>query len=145
MNSRLDTIQAAVLLPKFDAFVKYEFDAVNSIAQEYTKYLKDSPFICPEIQEGFMSSWAQYTIQLPEGIDRSELQNHLRMRDIPSMVYYVKPMHLQGAFSGTDSSISYCPVTEKLCGSVLSLPMHPYMEKVDVKQICEVLMEFINE
>ena len=145
INSRLDTIQAAVLLPKMSAFIKYELAAVNAVAREYSKQLENSPFVLPEIPEGFLSSWAQYTIQIPGKIDRVKLQSRLKAQGIPTMIYYAKPMHLQSAFSGTDSSSSDCPVTEKICGCVLSLPMHPYMEKEDVKFVCDCLMEYINE
>ena len=95
--------------------------------------------ILPEIKEGYLSSWAQYTIQLPEGTDRQTLQAKLKADGIPSMVYYMKPMHLQGAFEGTDSAIADCPVTEKLCETVLSLPLHPYMEAKDVSFIVETI------
>lgn len=131
-NSRLDTLQAAILLPKFKAFVDYELSDVNRVASWYTEGLRDTNLILPVIKEGFYSSWAQYTIQLPENIDRKEVQANLKAAGIPSMVYYAKPMHLQGAFAGTDSAIANCPVTERLCRTVLSLPLDPYKTKQDV-------------
>lgn len=137
MNSRLDTLQAAVLLVKFQAFQDYELNAVNQVAQWYDVALKNSEFILPYRPEGCLSSWAQYTIQLPEGIDRQALQTHLKDKGIPSMVYYTKPMHQQGAFSGTRSAQADCPVTENLCKTVLSLPMHPYLEKQQIADICK--------
>ena len=145
MNSRLDTIQAAVLLPKLAAFEKYELAAVNEAAKEYTKRLKNSPLILPVIPDGIISSWAQYTVQLPEDTDRAGLQAYLKSFDIPSMVYYAKPMHLQGAFEGTDSSIADCKETERLCRCVLSLPIHPYIEQADIEAVCNHLSEYINE
>ena len=81
---------------------------------------------------------------LPESIDRTALQAKLKADGIPTMVYYAKPMHLQGAFVGSDSAVTECPVTEHLCGHVLSLPIHPYMENEDVKFVCEKLMEYLN-
>lgn len=132
MNSRLDTLQAAILLPKFKAFKEYELDGVNQAAEWYTEALMDAGLVLPIIKEGFYSSWAQYTIQLPENIDRKALQAKLKEVGIPSMVYYAKPMHMQGAFAGTDSANADCPVTVRLCQTVLSLPMHPYMKKEDV-------------
>lgn len=132
-NSRLDTIQAAVLLPKFKAFVDYELADVNKVAAWYTEGLKDTDLVLPETKEGFYSSWAQYTVQLPERVDRKELQEKLKAAGIPSMVYYAKPMHLQGAFANTDSSIADCPVTERLCTIVLSLPLDPYKTKEDIE------------
>lgn len=137
MNSRLDTIQAAVLLPKLKAFNDYEVEAVNTVANWYYEELKDVDCVCPVVKEGFRSSWAQYTIQLPEHVDRSVLQEKLKEQGIPTMVYYTKPMHLQGAFVGSDSAHADCPVTEHLCKTVLSLPMHPYMTRDMVEQVAE--------
>ena len=134
-NSRLDTLQAAILLPKFKAFVDYELADVNKVADWYTEGLKDTNLIPPVIIEGFYSSWAQYTIQLPVSVDRNELQMKLKAIGIPTMVYYAKPMHLQGAFAGTDSTVADCPVTEQLCKKVLSLPLDPYKTKEDIEFI----------
>ena len=131
-NSRLDTLQAAVLLPKFKAFVDYELADINSVASWYTEGLSDTDIVLPEIKEGFYSSWAQYTIQLPERVDRKTVQNNLNAAGIPSMIYYAKPMHMQGAFEGTDSAIADCPVTEALCKTVLSLPLDPYKTREDI-------------
>lgn len=132
MNSRLDTLQAAILLPKFKAFKEYELDGVNKAATWYTDALKDAGLVLPVIHDGFYSSWAQYTIQLPVKVDRKDLQAKLKNVGIPSMVYYAKPMHMQGAFACTDSADADCPVTVRLCQTVLSLPMHPYLKKEDV-------------
>lgn len=143
-NSRLDTIQAAILLPKFKAFVDYELGDVNKVAGWYTEGLKDANLILPEVKEGFYSSWAQYTIQLSDGIDRKEVQAKLKAAGIPSMVYYAKPMHLQGAFNGTDSANADCPVTEKLCATVLSLPLDPYKSKDDIDLVVSELKKAIK-
>ena len=131
-NSRLDTLQAAILLPKFKAFVDYELADINKVAGWYTEGLKDTKLVLPEIQEGFYSSWAQYTIQLPLDLDRKEVQAKLKAAGIPSMVYYPKPMHSHGAFAGTDSAIADSPIAEKLCLTVLSLPLDPYKTKEDI-------------
>lgn len=144
-NSRLDTLQAAILLPKFKAFVDYELADVNKVADWYTEGLKDMGLVLPVVKEGYYSSWAQYTVQIPDNIDRKVVQEKLKEAGIPSMVYYAKPMHLQGAFSGTDSAVADCSVTERLCSTVLSLPLDPYKSKEDVdfvvKKIKEVLVE----
>ena len=131
-NSRLDTLQAAILLPKFKAFVDYELEDVNTVASWYTEGLKDTGLILPVIADSFYSSWAQYTIQFPKDTDRKAIQAKLKAVDIPCMVYYAKPMHNQGAFAGTDSAIADCPVTEQLCKTVLSLPLDPYKTKEDI-------------
>lgn len=132
-NSRLDTIQAAILIPKFKAFVDYELENINKVAGWYTEMLKDTELALPTIEEEYYSSWAQYTIQLPESIDREELQAKLKAEGIPTMVYYTKPMHLQEAFKNTESSIADCPVTEQLCKTVLSLPLDPYKTKEEIE------------
>lgn len=142
-NSRLDTIQAAILLTKFKAFVNYELSDVNKVASWYTEGLKDTNLVLPEIKEGYFSSWAQYTIQLSDGVDRKDVQAKLKAAGIPSMVYYAKPMHLQGAFEGTDSANADCPVTEKLCATVLSLPLDPYKSKDDVDLVVSELKKAI--
>ena len=143
-NSRLDTIQAAILMPKFRAFVDYELNDVNRVAAWYTEGLKDTALTLPVIADGFYSSWAQYTVQLPEGVDRKAVQAALKAEGIPSMVYYAKPMHLQGAFAGTDSAGADCPVTERLCAAVLSLPMDPYKTREDVALVVAALKKALD-
>ena len=144
-NSRLDTLQAAILLPKFKAFVDYELKDINEVASWYTEGLKDTEIVLPIIPEGFYSSWALYTIQLPEGVDRKEVQAILKAADIPSMVYYAKPMHNQGAFEGTDSAVADCPVTEKLCSTVLSLPLDPYKTKEDIDLVVSEIKKALQD
>lgn len=139
MNSRLDTVQAAILLPKLKAFEEYEVANVNQAAAWYTEALQDTDLILPYIPEGFLSSWAQYTVQLPVGTDRAALQAKLKEQGIPTMVYYPRPMRLQGAFEGTDSACADCPVTDRLCDTVLSLPMHPYLTKEQVNEVVTAL------
>ncbi len=139
MNSRLDTIQAAILQVKLRAFDK-EVECVNQAARHYTELLKDK-VKTPVIPEGFGSSWAQYTIQLPTEEKRNALQAALKEAGIPSMVYYPKPMHQQTAFHNTIQPAGCsCDVAEKLCGTVLSLPMHPYIESSDIENICSILL-----
>ena len=143
LNSRLDSIQAAILQVKLKAFREYELTDVNNAAEIYNEALKDTGLILPAVKDGCMSSWAQYTVQLPEGVDRAAVQAKLKEQGIPSMVYYMKPMHVQGAFTGTYSADANCPVTEKLCGKVLSLPMHPYMDPTEQKYIIDSLLEVL--
>ncbi len=140
LNSRLDTMQAAILQVKLRAFDK-EVESVNKVARQYTALLKDS-VKTPVIPENFGSSWAQYTIQLPTEAKRNALQAALKGAGIPSMVYYPKPMHLQTAFANLQSSIFnlQSPTAERLCSTVLSLPMHPYLESSDIEQICSTLI-----
>ena len=142
MNSRLDTMQAAILQVKLRAFDK-EVECVNEAARHYTELLKDK-VKTPIIPEGFGSSWAQYTIQLPTEEKRNALQAALKEAGIPSMVYYPKPMHLQTAFQNAQCIMHNaqlnCDVAERLCRTVLSLPMHPYMDPSDIERICSTLL-----
>lgn len=139
MNSRLDTIQAAILEIKLKAFREYELDDVNKAAKMYNDALKDTDLVLPLVKDNFISSWAQYTVQLPAGADRDAIQAKLKDQGIPTMVYYMKPMHVQGAFAVTDSTNADCPVTKRLCKTVLSLPMHPYLTQEDVDLVAEAL------
>ena len=142
MNSRLDTLQAAVLQQKLQAFKDYELDDVNKVAELYTKCLSGvSGLILPTVTEGYYSSWAQYTIQLSQDIDRTAMQERLKAQGIPTMIYYTKPMHKQGAFQGTYSAEANCPVTEELCNRVLCLPIHPYLAEEEIEKVAEALKQ----
>lgn len=126
VNSRLDTVQAAILLVKLEAFERCELDAVNEAAALYDAALAGSGLALPTVPEGYRSSWAQYTVQLPEGCDRDALQASLKEQGVPTMVYYPKPMHEQRAFEGAHLCPDGCPVAKRLCQTVLSLPIGPY-------------------
>lgn len=139
INSRLDAIQAAILLPKLRAFEGRELDVVNEAAEAYGEALAESGLLLPEVPEGYRSSWAQYTVQLPEGADRDTLQIALKERGIPTMVYYPKPMHEQKAFEGTHLCPDGCPVTRRLCNTVLSLPMGSYFDRKDILETSTAL------
>ncbi len=142
MNSRLDTLQAAILLPKLKAFEKYELEKINQAAAQYTEILKDvvkTPFI----KEGFYSSWAQYSVLLPENIQREELQQNLKRDDIPTMVYYPKPMHEQKAFLDNYLVFDELSNTKEICRRILSLPIHPYMKSEDVEYVAECLKKYL--
>lgn len=140
INSRLDTIQAAILLEKFQAFCKYELQAVNHAAERYTELLKDIVSV-PVVKEGYYSSWAQYSILLENEEQRDGLQAYLKEKGIPSMVYYQKPMHLQKAFDGMECTCAGLGVTEKICKRVLALPMHPYMEENELEMVAEAVRQ----
>lgn len=143
LNSRLDTIQAAILAIKLKAFADYEVADVNKVAEKYTARLKDV-VKTPVVPEGFLSSWAQYTIQLKNRETRDALQAALKENGIPTMVYYPKPMHTQKAF-GLDENYEFdCTNTTELCGTVLSLPMHPYLKDEDIEEVVAAIKEFLK-
>ncbi|MEK4523114.1 DegT/DnrJ/EryC1/StrS family aminotransferase [Psychrobacillus sp. FSL W7-1493] len=143
VNSRLDTIQAAILQVKLKAFANHEVTDVNRVAGHYNERLKDVVEI-PYMPEGYISSFAQYTIKLKNKAERDNLQTKLKEENIPSMVYYVKPMHKQEAFKDLGYNENDCPVTNELCDTVLSLPMHPYLSEEEIEQVCKVIKEFMN-
>ena len=143
MNSRLDTLQAAILKVKLKAFAEYELKNINDIAYEYTKCLKDIVHT-PVVPEGFYSSWAQYTIVLDDETTRNKVQNELKNKGIPTMVYYPKPLHKQTAYAKLKSYNDTLPITEKLCNTVLSLPISPYLENIEVQEISNALRNAVG-
>lgn len=143
-NSRLDTIQAAILLPKLHAFMDYERDNVNKVAAKYTEGLKEL-VVTPEFDTKYTSSWAQYCIQLKSEEERESLQAYLKEQGIPTMIYYPKPMHKQDAFADLQHGDEDYAVTNKLCKTVLELPMHPYMEDADIEKIVNMIAACLKE
>lgn len=143
MNSRLDTIQAAILSVKLDAFKKYELDAVNEVAYKYGERLS-GVIKTPVVPEGFYSSWAQYTIRLNSKEQRDKLQTSLKEAGIPSMVYYPVPMHSQAVYRESDYNKGDCPVSSKLCDTVLSLPMHPYLKTDEIDMISMTIKNILR-
>ena len=135
VNSRLDSIQAAILNVKLTAFIEHELGDVNRVYRLYYEKLKGI-LETPVIPDGYVSSFAQYTIKLKNKEERDELQAKLREEGIPSMVYYVKPMHRQGAFTEYNYDDADYEVTNELCDTVLSLPIHPYLSDYEVIKIC---------
>ena len=146
MNSRLDTLQAAILQVKLRAFADYELDAVNRAAELYTSLLSDV-VVTPTIPSGFRSSWAQYTIRLTSREQRDALQQHLKSLDIPSMVYYPTPMHAQTAFTNLlpQESGWDCASSSLLSTTVLSLPMHPYLTDSDIRIVSDAILRYLRK
>ena len=143
MNSRLDTIQASILKVKLKAFDE-ELAAVNQAAAHYNARLADI-VATPVVPAGFLSSRAQYTIRLNSKTERDALQSELRSQGIPSMIYYPIPMHRQGAYRSLDTVVSQCPVASKLCDTVLSLPIHPYITSEEIERVCDAIKGFMQE
>ena len=141
MNSRLDTIQAAILNVKLDAFINHEFEDVNKVYEKYNKGLKNIVKV-PIIPENFLSSFAQYTITLNSEDERNNLQKYLKEFDIPTNIYYPKPMHKQSAFGNLEMPQN--KNTIELCKTVLSLPMHPYLTDSDINFVISKVKDFYN-
>ncbi len=138
MNSRLDTIQAAILQVKFRHFEE-EIKACQKAADLYERFLCDNnDIVTPKIISGYRSSWAQYTVLAENGSKREQLMQRLRDGGVPTMIYYRKPMHMQKAFAPL-KVITECHNTELICERCLSLPMGPYIEDDDIKSICDTI------
>lgn len=144
VNSRLDTLQAAILKVKFNAFKEYELEKINEAANIYTSKLKGI-VKTPIIPEGYYSSWAQYTITLKNNEQRDGLQACLQEKGIPCMIYYPKPMHEQTAYKDLDYKKGSSPIAEMLAKCVLSLPLHPYIEKSNINMVISEILFFINK
>lgn len=140
INSRLDTLQAAILLPKFKAFVDYELENVNKVASWYTERLKDN-YVTPTVLDGFYSSWAQYTILAENREKRDALQKKLKERGIPSMIYYPRGLHQQEAYKWMSLSDELYSNTIDATNRVLSLPMHPYMTEEAVDDVVKAILK----
>ena len=139
VNSRLDSIQAAILNVKLSAFIDHELEDVNRVNELYTKHLKGI-VKTPVIPKGYISSFAQYTIKLKSKEERNNLQFKLKQAGIPSLIYYTKPMHKQIAFSDYDYNEDDFKVTNELCDIVLSLPMHPYLLEKEIIDISKTIL-----
>lgn len=126
MNSRLDTIQAAILLEKLAEFPE-ELKNRNIAAENYTKKYEKN-YKVPTIPKGYYSSWAQYTLITT---NREKTVQVFSENNIPTMVYYKKCLHLQKAFTEKSFKIEKFPIAEMLSKKVLSIPMHGYLNKID--------------
>jgi len=136
LNSRLDTIQAAILIEKLSEF-PIELELRQNVANTYNKALAESYHV-PHIPENYLSSWAQYTIRTRSG-GRDEPMSALKDAGIPSVIYYGKNMHEQTAFKALGNFSGRMPVAEEMAKSVFSLPMHPYLENDDFNLIMKHL------
>jgi dTDP-4-amino-4,6-dideoxygalactose transaminase len=139
MNSRMDTIQAAILLEKLKIF-QDEIAARNRVADRYAAGLSDL-VKTPAVIEGGVSVWAQYTIETP---GRDALGPALREQGVPTAVYYPIPIHKQGVYSGYPVAPGGLPVTEAKAGQVISLPMHPYLNNDDQDQVIAAIRAFVK-
>jgi dTDP-4-amino-4,6-dideoxygalactose transaminase len=139
VNSRLDTLQAAILDVKLNALMAHELDDVQRVAQRYTQLLRDH-VIVPLIPEGVISVYAQYTIQLRSAAERAHVVAALKALDIPTMIYYTIPLHRQKAFAHLMPQDAEFPVSNRLSETALSLPIGPYMPLSDVDTVAQALI-----
>ena len=125
MNSRLDTLQAAILLEKLAVFAE-EIALRQTVANRYAEGLNGSVLQVPPVIDGGVSVWAQYVI---EHQNRDGLAAHLRSQGVPTAVYYPVPMHQQQPYAHFPQGAGGLPVTEAKAATVLALPMHPYLDE----------------
>lgn len=138
VNSRLDTMQAAILLPKLEIFQE-ELDLRQQVAEQYALHLADIEDVTvPLVQSKCISAYAQYTLIVK---DRPRLQEALREAGIPSAIHYPVPLNKQPAVADTDVSL---PVGDYLAEHVISLPMHPYLAGADIVQIASVVRRCVE-
>ena len=144
INSRLDTIQAAILRVK----LKY-LDEFNGLRKEVADYYDESFLGCSSIKIPERSAFSthifhQYTLKLNRG-ERDKLKEHLQKLKIPSMVYYPFPLHLQNAYRFLGYKEGDFPVTEKLCREVISLPMYPELDQEQMDHISTGVLQFFDK
>ena len=145
INGRLDTLQAAILLAKFDIFPE-EVDLRNAAAQRYAVLLSRLPLneallVPPTEPEGLRSAWAQYSMLAQDENHRTTIQANLNKEGIPTAIYYPKPLHLQTAFKSLGYKKRDFPNSEDCASRIFSLPMHPYLKAEDQKLIVDVLLK----
>jgi len=133
MNSRLDTLQAAILLPKLAVFAD-EIEKRNSVAARYIEGLRDYALRVPSVLEGVMSTWAQFTIEVP---DHVAFAAALKEKGIPTARYYPKPVHMQTAYEHYPCAGNGLPNTMDCIDNIISLPMHPYLDSNTQDMIIE--------
>ena len=136
VNGRLDTIQAAVLLEKLAIF-REEIAARDAVAARYTEQLAGL-VTTPGRPPGRTSVWAQYTVTIAGG-RRNEVAERLSSAGVPAHVYYPRPLHHQPAYASCPVAGGRLPISEALAESVLSLPMHPYLQPIDQDRVVEAL------
>lgn len=139
INGRLDTLQAAILLAKFDVFPE-EVAKRQEVAARYNELFGTHPLLStPTVPPGYKSVWAQYSLLAADQEWRTKMLAHLQEGSIPTAIYYPKPLHLQTAFAGLGYKLGDFPVSENSADRVFSLPMHPYLLEEEQKRIAEIL------
>lgn len=138
INGRLDTIQAAILLEKFDIFKKDEIALRNKVAEYYSKNIKNN-LETPFTPDKYLSSWAQYSILVSSRLERDLLMDKLSNNKIPNVIYYRIPLHLQKVYRYLGYKEGDFPVAETVSTNIFSIPMHPYLNKNQQNYIIEVL------
>jgi UDP-2-acetamido-2-deoxy-ribo-hexuluronate aminotransferase len=144
VNSRLDSLQAAILRIKLPHLDKYA-EARNKAAEYYDRaFAGNTKVKTPARVKNSTHVFHQYTLQL-NGVDRQALKDFLAQKDIPAMIYYPVPLHKQKAYQSERYDDQDFPVTVELCKKVVSLPMHTEMNEEQLKYITDAVLEFLNK
>ncbi|MEK9854945.1 MAG: DegT/DnrJ/EryC1/StrS aminotransferase family protein [Rhodobiaceae bacterium] len=143
MTARLDTMQAAVLDAKLDIFAD-ELTRRQQVADRYAAMLGHL-VETPRLAAAATSSWAQYTVKLPQGADRERIASVMKTHDVPTAVYYPVPMHEQPPYRHFPVAGGGLDVTSDLCARVLALPMHPYLEAPVQEQVAAALTAALGD
>jgi dTDP-4-amino-4,6-dideoxygalactose transaminase len=140
INGRMDTMQAAVLLAKFSLFEE-EVRLRQAVAGRYTEGLFNCrDLVTPFIPAGYRSVWAQYSLLAQDEARRDTIMKKMQASGIPTVIYYPRPLHLQGAFSFLGYRAGDFPVSEDCARRIFSLPMHPYLSEADQEKIVTALL-----
>ena len=145
MNARMSTIQAAILLEKLEIFPN-EIKKRQEVVDNYNKHLSklNLGLKLPYLKDKFKSSWAQYTVILPDDINRELLQEKLKLKNVPTAVYYPIPLNEHKPYNHYPVSKAGLETTYKLSKTVLSLPMHPYLQEKDIIYITQSISEAVK-
>lgn len=142
VNGRMDTLQAAILLPKLE-ILDDEIKARQIVAQTYMSELKDT-FEIPTVADDKLSAWAQFTLMAEDEKQRDMIVEKMKEHDIPIMVYYIMPMHKQTAFKDLGYKEEDIPKATEFSKRVFSVPMHPYLAKDEIVSICDCLKKIVK-
>lgn len=140
MNSRLDTIQAAILLVKLKAFEDYELEFRQGIAKRYNEAFSEL-FQIPYVESGCISAWAQYTLLAKNKEQRDNIVEHLTNQGIPNMIYYPTPQHELPVFATLNIYGEKFKNARDYCARTFSLPMHPYLQADQQEKIVSCVKE----
>ncbi|GIU12481.1 DegT/DnrJ/EryC1/StrS family aminotransferase [Shewanella morhuae] len=139
LTGRLDTIQAAVLLPKLEV-LDVEIKLRQKVAELYTSKLsKIAGITTPSTLDGYTSAWAQYTLMAKDDEHRTQIMEHLKNNDVPTAIYYPIPLHEQKVFNSLEYASDAFEVSSNVAKRVFSLPMHPYLQAEDIDKICKLI------
>ena len=143
LNGRMDTLQAAIILPKLKIFNE-ELNKRNTIARQYMNNLKKM-FVVPSVSEGNISSWAQFSLLAKNKYQRDKIVIEMGKKRIPIMIYYPVTMHLQTAFKNFGYKKGDLPKCEEFAERIFSIPMHPYLTQEEIEMVSSELITVCSE